>query len=58
MIDFFTAKLAIDHEKNAIISIRIPIDAAGQTLHIVCEVSDQGPFNLTSYQRVIIVVTP
>ena len=49
-----TAKLAISDAEKSIVSFRIPDDAAGQSLHVVCEVSDQGPFNLTSYQRIII----
>ena len=51
-----TTKLTIDNEKDSSITIRIPANAAGQTLHIVCEVSDNGPFALKSYQRVIIVI--
>ena len=50
-----TARLTIDNEKSSAISVRIPADAAGQTLHLVCEVSDQDDFNLTTYQRVILV---
>ena len=49
-----TAKLAISDAEKSIVNFRIPDDAAGQSLHVVCEVSDQGPFNLTSYQRIII----
>ena len=49
-----TAKL--DIQGSDVAEVRIPQDAAGQTLHIVCEVCDQGPFLLKGYQRVIIVV--
>ena len=49
-----TAKLDIQGSDVAVVSI--PQDAAGQTLHVVCEVCDQGPFLLKGYQRVIIVV--
>ena len=49
-----TAKLDIQGSDVAI--VRIPQDAAGQTLHLVCEVCDEGPFLLKGYQRVIIVV--
>ena len=49
-----TAKLAIDDVRKSTVNVRIPADAAGQTLHLVCEVSDNGPFSLKSYQRVII----
>ena len=51
-----TTKLTIDNEKDAVTTVRIPADTTGQTLHLVCEVSDQGPFNLKAYQRVIIVI--
>ena len=36
--------------------IEIPGDAAGRQLHLVCEVHDDGPFNLVSYRRIIISV--
>ena len=49
-----TAKL--DIQGSDVAEVRIPQDAAGQTLHVVCEVCDQGPFLLKGYQRVIIVV--
>ena len=50
-----TAMLAIDDANKSIINVRIPADAAGQTLHLVCEVSDSGAFSLKSYQRIIII---
>ena len=34
----------------------IPADASGRKLHLVCEVHDDGPFNLVSYRRIIITV--
>ena len=43
---------------SAKIRFRIPDDAAPQTLHIVCEVHDDGPFSLPAYRRVIIHVSP
>lgn len=36
--------------------VGIPGDAAGRTLHLVCEVHDDGPFALVSYRRIIITV--
>ena len=50
------AKLSIDDADKPIINLRIPSDAAGQTLHLICEVGDRGPFNLKAYQRIIIVI--
>ena len=51
-----TAKLAIDAAEKTVTTVRIPADAAGQTLHLICEVSDNGSFHLKSYQRIIIVI--
>jgi hypothetical protein len=50
-----TVKLVIDETEKSLTSIHIPADAAGQTLHVICEVSDQGSSRLRSYQRIIIV---
>ena len=51
-----TAKLAIEDAGKGIINVHIPADAAGQALHLVCEVTDNGAFSLKSYQRVIIKI--
>lgn len=34
----------------------VPTDASGKTIHIVCEVHDDGPFNLVAYRRIIVTV--
>ena len=34
--------------------VSIPADAPSDTIHIICEVHDDGPFHLVSYRRVII----
>ena len=34
----------------------VPSDAACRQFHLICEVHDDGPFNLVSYRRVIISV--
>lgn len=34
-------------------TIRIPEDAAGKSFHVICEVTDNGSPNLTSYRRII-----
>ena len=46
----------LDIQGLDVAEVCIPQDAVGQTLHVVCEVCDQGPFLLKGYQRVIIVV--
>ena len=50
-----TIQLAIPSDADKA-TLNIPATAAGQTLHLVCEVSDQGAFNLKAYQRVILVI--
>ena len=47
-------QLAIDDTEAPVIAVRIPVNAAGQSLHFICEVSDKGPFHLKSYQRIIL----
>ena len=37
-------------------SVKLPGDASGRQLHLVCEVHDDGPFNLVSYRRIIVNV--
>lgn len=36
------------------VTFAIPEDASGSTFHLVCEVHDDGQFNLVSYRRIII----
>ena len=49
-------QLTINDAKEPVINLSIPDDAAGQTLHVICEVSDRGDFYLKSYQRIILVI--
>ena len=51
-----TARLTIGDAEHAVTTVSIPADAKGQTLHLVCEVYDQGAFNLRSSQRIIVVI--
>ena len=51
-----TEKVAINDAEAPVTTLQIPADAAGQTLHIICEVHDSGPFHLVDYQRVVVVV--
>ena len=47
-------KLAINDAGQPKATIHIPADAQGKTLHVICEVHDNGPFHLVAYRRVII----
>ena len=51
-----SAKLTFNDAKAPVVTISIPADANEQTLHLICEVSDQGAFNLKSYQRIILQI--
>ena len=51
-----TTKVAIDQSDQPIATIHIPADAAGQTLHLICEVHDDGPFHLVAYRRIILSI--
>ena len=53
-LEIGTARLTIDNAESSIANVHILADAAGQKLHLVCEVSDQGNFHLKGYQRIII----
>lgn len=34
-------------------TVEIPADSAGKSFHVICEVTDDGEHNLTSYRRII-----
>jgi hypothetical protein len=48
--------MTIDQSDQPIATIHIPSDAAGQTLHLICEVHDDGPFRLVAYRRCILSI--
>ena len=49
-------KVTIDQSDQPIATIHIPANASGDTIHIICEVHDNGPFHLVSYRRIIITI--
>lgn len=50
----YTRPVAIPQVDGAVAELDIPTDAQGKSIHIVCEVHDDGPFRLVAYQRVIL----
>jgi len=46
--------ISIADENSDKITYDIPSDSAGKTIHIICEVTDNGEPTLTSYRRIII----
>ena len=47
-------KITIEQADQPIATLRIPADAKGDTIHIICEVHDDGPYHLPAYRRIII----
>ena len=53
----YTGSITIENSKAQEASFNIPADAKnGQSIHIICEVKDNGSPQLTRYQRVIVKV--
>ena len=45
----------INNHQAEKVSLVLPENAQGTTYHLICEIHDDGPFNLTAYRRIIIV---
>jgi hypothetical protein len=50
----YKGKFTIQNDNSDKITIDIPSDSAGKSVHIICEVTDNGEPALTSYRRIII----
>ncbi len=49
----YTGTIEIKNRFSSQATIEIPKDSAGKTFHVICEVTDDGVPNLTSYRRII-----
>ena len=49
-------KVVISQTTQKITTIHIPVNATDDTIHIICEVHDDGPFHLVTYRRIIISI--
>lgn len=47
-------EITIPDNKSSKIKIKIPSDAIGKSIHVICEVKDNGNPGLTSYRRIIV----
>lgn len=47
-------KVTIESPEASVATIQIPENTASDTIHIICEVHDEGPFHLVAYRRIII----
>jgi len=56
--DSYSGTVEIKDAGNRNVSFTVPADAGtGDTIHVICEVTDDGSLRLTRYQRVIVKVT-
>ncbi len=49
----YTEKVNISNSNSNQASVNIPSNSAGKSFHVICEVTDNGTHNLTSYRRII-----
>ncbi len=52
-VEKFFYKFDTSHRTNG--TITIPANAAGESIHIICEITDNGTPVLTGYRRVVII---
>ncbi|MBQ8990436.1 MAG: DUF1593 domain-containing protein [Prevotella sp.] len=45
-------KVTIAQPEESVITIKIPVETSKETIQIICEVHDDGPFHLVSYRRI------
>jgi hypothetical protein len=50
----YAGQIKISKSDLSIATVSIPSNAAGKSIHVICEVSDDGTPNLTSYRRIIL----
>jgi hypothetical protein len=50
----YTPSVAIPTSTANKVTISVPADSAGKSIHVICEVSDAGAPALTSYRRIIL----
>ncbi|MEP0430384.1 DUF1593 domain-containing protein [Rhodopirellula bahusiensis] len=49
----YEGEIEIADSTSSAATIQIPADAAGRSFHVICEVTDDGTHNLSSYRRVV-----
>ena len=57
--DTYKGIIEIKNSENQMASLKIPEDVQpGESIHVICQVTDNGEPSLTRYQRIIIKVKP
>jgi hypothetical protein len=49
----YTDDVTISNSDSCIATVNVPSDSTGRSFHVICEVTDSGTHNLTSYRRII-----
>jgi hypothetical protein len=49
----YTQDIKISNSNSNLATVDVPENSAGKTFHVICEVTDDGKHNLTSYRRII-----
>ena len=52
----YTGELNLTNSESDSIKLTLPSDSSGKTIHIICEVTDNGSPKLTSYRRIVVQV--
>ena len=49
----YSKTITISNSDSSIATVNVPSDSEGKTFHVICEVTDDGTHNLSSYRRII-----
>jgi hypothetical protein len=49
----YRKEITLTNDNTSAVNIEVPADSAGKTFHVICEITDNGVPNLTSYRRII-----
>lgn len=50
----YTGEVVISNNGSGVATLNVPSNGAGKSIHVICEVTDNGVPNLTSYRRMIV----
>lgn len=50
----YTNEVTLSGSDSSRATVNVPADSAGKSLHVICEVTDNGTPSLTSYRRIIL----
>lgn len=49
--------ITLANAQKSAVTVSVPADSAGKSFHLICEVTDDGTPNLTSYRRIVFTPT-